>query len=67
MNLDTYCPKCNSTNVDIKLKHPLPEPKRISMDDLPKGITPNAIPAIMIYKDYVATCRNCGYKVEWTE
>lgn len=67
MNLNTYCPKCNSNHVDIKLKDKPKEPKRISMDELVNQPKFPLIQAVIRLKDYIATCRDCGYYVEWTE
>ncbi len=67
MNLDTYCPKCNSERVKIRLKEKPKEPERLSMDDLPNKRKLLNIYAVILIKHYIATCKNCGYFVHWSE
>ena len=62
--LSVYCPRCNSTDVDV-VALDIPEGETISMDDLG---TPNvwAVPAVIRYIRYRAICRKCGYMREYS-
>jgi len=65
MTLDIYCPKCDSTDVTIQMTDKLPEPERVSMDDLPK--TDCITQLVHHIHNYKATCNNCGHIKKWTE
>lgn len=59
-----YCPKCNSTNVDIVAIDHLSE-DRMSMDELGKNDV-WAVPAVMRYVRFRASCNSCGYSREYS-
>ena len=59
-----YCPKCNSSDIEITCLNP-PEPKKISMDDIGKSSLPKLVDLVLRTYNYHAKCNNCGYTVEY--
>jgi len=63
---EVYCPKCGNDDIEYELIEP-PDPSyhRISMDALPHDVS-YAVPAVIRLAKYVARCKKCGYKVEFS-
>ena len=64
MDVEYYCPMCNSTDIEIICLTP-PELVRISMDELP--LVGNVImdDCVLRVNTYQAKCVDCGYSVEY--
>lgn len=65
MQTIVFCPKCNGQNIDYKDVTPPEQPRMISMDDLSKKWPPVIAPFVMIRPLIRATCKDCGYFVEY--
>lgn len=66
MGKEVFCPKCDSTAVEIRDVTP-PKIDRVSMDDLPGLGACMSMPAIMQYRRKLARCQHCGHEKQWTE
>ncbi len=58
-----FCPKCNSTDIEIVCIDPVPPDKMVSIDE-PWALGPTITLAVMRYSHYRLTCKKCGYFVE---
>ena len=70
-----FCPKCESTDINITYEKTVEEPEKVSMDDLEEsydnyptfgGWTGTSDTGTQNYT-YTAKCGNCGYTVSWTK
>lgn len=64
MDVEYYCPKCKSTNIEITCLTP-PEIVRMSIDELPLtgGIVMND--CVLRVNTYQAKCGDCGYSINY--
>ena len=61
-----YCPKCKSEDVEIRDATKLPDPERVSIDQLPHKDS-GMMDLVMRYRTKKAVCKGCGYEKSWTE
>jgi hypothetical protein len=61
-----YCPKCQSTDIQIVCTDPPPKPEMVSMDEMGKGDSFVLKDSVMRWKNYKAMCLKCNYEVYFT-
>ncbi len=57
-----YCPKCGGEEIEIICTDPVPEDKKVSMDEYPNISIRTTLE--MRYSHFRLTCKLCGYSVE---
>lgn len=60
-----FCPKCKSQKVETERMTPPAPPLMVSMDELAERSGIIAVPAVMHRSQWRATCKDCGYFVEY--
>lgn len=59
--IEVYCPKCNSINVEISCPSDEPNIVRISIDELPIYDSNDVKTLELRMETCTATCKSCGY------